>query len=84
MTLNDNDKIIFYSDKGEHEFTFTSLARWHCLFEALDVIGNQSDELGIDFDDLELNSIAIKDYIEERFPAMLHDVKIDYATLCSN
>ena len=55
------------------EMSSVSFARWACLIEALGFIQEKAEELKLDVDNF-LKPVAIEHYIEERYPAMLHDV----------
>ena len=54
---------------------FEELVRWACLVEALEVVGNQED---VDVDsDKWIKPLAFQKYVDERFPAMLADLKVE-------
>lgn len=64
---------------NDHNMSLESYARWLCLAEAFDYI-----EKGIERrKDRDINiknvvkPIAIQKYIDERYHAMLHDVKVE-------
>lgn len=55
------------------------MARWACLVEAVDSIEKKCEEHGKNMDDIDwVKPLAIQKYIEERFHAMLHDVKVEH------
>lgn len=58
------------------EMSSVSFARWACLIEALGFIQEKAEELNLDVDNF-LKPVAIEHYIEERYPAMLHDVETE-------
>lgn len=51
-------------------------SRWMCLAEALYLIDEKTKELKVDPEHLKKSS-AIGDYINARYPAMLHDMKYE-------
>jgi hypothetical protein len=55
------------------EMSSVSFARWACLVEALNFIQEKAEQLNLNVDNF-LKPVAIDHYIEERYPAMLHDV----------
>lgn len=69
------------ADGKSKEMDIEEFSRWCCLIEAIEVIGNKSDKLGIPIEsDLWIKPIPIQKYIAERLPAMKHDVTVE-ATL---
>jgi len=58
------------------QMSLTSFARWACLVEAFEFIDEKAEELGLDLKDV-VKPLAIEHYINERFPAMLHDVTVE-------
>jgi hypothetical protein len=58
------------------EMSLSSFARWACLIEAFEFIDEKAGELGLNLEDV-VKPLAIDQYINERFPAMLHDVTIE-------
>jgi len=51
-------------------------ARWGCLVEALTIIQEKATELGVEVDKM-IKPVAIEHYIEERYPSILHDVRVE-------
>ena len=71
------NKIIIERSNGiVEEMSSVSFARWACLVEALEFIQEKAEELKLDVDNF-LKQVAIEHYIEERYPAMLHDVNVE-------
>ena len=71
------NKVIIERNNGVVEqMSSVSFARWACLVEALEFIHDKADELKLDVDKF-LKPVAIDHYIEERYPAMLHDVNTE-------
>jgi len=63
-----------------HILSSECYARWMCLIEALDVISKDAEKKGIDLDTDSswIKPIAIKNYMEERYHAMHHDIKVEH------
>jgi hypothetical protein len=40
------------------------LARWIALYEAVNIIGDKCDETGKNFDDIQINPLKIKEYMD--------------------
>jgi hypothetical protein len=62
-----------------HVMSVDTYTRWLCLVEALQLINQQAEKSKID---LEKNNswikpIALQKYINQRFPAMSHDFKVE-------
>lgn len=71
------NKITIERSNGIVEgMSSVSFARWACLVEALGFIQEKAEELKLDVDNF-LKPVAIEHYIEERYPAMLHDVNVE-------
>ena len=80
----DEDKckaVDVYIDESRSTETMKlyELARWHCLIEAVDIIGGKAEELEarthkkINW----VKPIPIQKYIDERTPSMLYDMARD-------
>ena len=72
--------VMIKSRSGnEHIMTVETYARWLCLIEGLDVITKAGEANNIDLnkDTSWVKPIALQNYIEERFPAMLHDICVE-------
>tara|TARA_R100001015_G_C4434153_1_gene30189 strand:- start:16 stop:243 length:228 start_codon:yes stop_codon:yes gene_type:complete len=52
---------------------YSKLARWLCLYEAVNIISEKADKLG-KRDDC-LKPIPISKYINERYPSLLKDLE---------
>lgn len=63
----------------EHKMSLEAYTRWLCLVEAIDFIDKKAIACGIDLDKTSdwIKPLDIRDYINIRFPAMLHDVKVE-------
>lgn len=76
LNIPEKKKLKLKTTKGtEHEFTLKTLVRWYCLVEAIHYIGEQCNLNKTEFDDVDLKTVPIKNYIEERYPAMLADTR---------
>jgi hypothetical protein len=73
-------KVSIKTRKGvEHVMTLETYTRWMCLMEAIDVIDRTAKIHNIDLDKRTdwVKPLAIQKYISERYPAMLHDVRVE-------
>lgn len=70
---------ITTNDGVEHVMSVETYARWLCLMEAIDVIQRTAEKNNIDLNKRTdwVKPLAIQKYIDERFPGMLHDVKVE-------
>jgi hypothetical protein len=59
--------------------TVDTYSRWLCLAEALQLINQQAQKSKMDLDktNLWIKPIALQKYINQRFPAMNHDFKVE-------
>jgi hypothetical protein len=73
------DINIQTKDGSAHNMTLESYARWLCLAEAFDYIDKSIERRKGRDKDIEsaIKPIAIQKYIDERYHAMLHDVKVE-------
>ena len=55
------------------ETDYSKLARWLCLYEAVNIISDKAEQVGADKDCLK--PIPISKYITERFPSLLKDLE---------
>ena len=55
---------------------YSQLARWLCLFEAVNIISEKADKIGHKTDCLK--PIPINKYINERYPSVLKDVEYEF------
>ena len=64
---------------GDHDFSLETYARWLCLAEAFDYIEKGIEKRKGRDPNIEniVKPIAIQKYIDERYHAMLHDVKVE-------
>lgn len=69
--------IHINTKNGEVNMTLTEFARWACLIEAYLFINNKAEELGVDTTNM-IDHLPIKEYIQERYHAMLSDVRYEY------
>lgn len=62
-----------------HDMSLESYARWLCLAEAFDYIEKGIEKRKGRDENIEnvVKPIAIQKYIDERYHAMLHDVKVE-------
>lgn len=70
--------IVIDSKMGKVRMSLTEFARWACLIEAFTFINDKAVELGINPVCM-VKPLAIDTYINERYHAMLHDVKVEYS-----
>ena len=54
---------------------YSKLARWLCLYEAVNIISEKAEKIGSDKDCLK--PIPISKYISERFPSLLKDLEYE-------
>ena len=56
-----------------------SYSRWLCLLEAVSLIGEKAQKSNIDIDtnDKWIKPLALQKYINQRFPSMNHDFKVE-------
>lgn len=59
----------------ENETDYSKLARWLCLYEAVNIISDKADQVGAGSDCLK--PIPISKYINERFPSLLKDLEYE-------
>lgn len=59
----------------ENETDYSKLARWLCLYEAVNIISDKADQVGAGADCLK--PIPISKYINERFPSLLKDLEYE-------
>ncbi len=57
----------------ENETDYSKLARWLCLYEAVNIISDKAEQVGNKGDCLK--PIPISKYINERFPSLLKDLE---------
>lgn len=69
--------IKIETKKGNVEMTLTEFARWACLAEAFIFIEKKAEELNINPMNM-IKPLAIEKYIDERYHAMLSDVRYEY------
>jgi len=55
---------------------YSQLARWLCLFEAVNIISIKAEKIGHTTDCLK--PIPINKYIRERYPSVLKDVEYEF------
>jgi len=62
-----------------HVMSIDTYTRWLCLAEALQLINQQAEKSKIDLEknDCWIKPIALQKYINQRFPAMSHDFKVE-------
>ena len=56
---------------------YSQLARWLCLFEAVNIIAEKAEKIGHTTDCLK--PIPINKYINERYPSVLKDVEYEFS-----
>ena len=76
-----NTKIELTSPKGKtHILSEYEMCRWMSLIEAVDIINEKFDQLGVKAGNVNwVKPIAIQKYIDERTESMLHEVQDDLA-----
>ncbi len=57
------------------EQDYSKLARWLCLFEAVNIISDKAEQVGKKLDCFK--PIPINKYINERYPSVLKDVEYE-------
>ena len=55
---------------------YSALARWLCLYEAVNIISEKAEKMGSTKDCLK--PIPINKYISERFHSVLKDIEYEY------
>jgi len=73
-------KYIFNRKNGPAiEMSLDEISRWACLLEGIEFVTKRNEELGIDSErDSEWTKpLAFQKYIDERFEAMRHDLKVE-------
>lgn len=70
--------IEIETKNGTVKMDSDEFARWLCFAEAFHYINQRADELSVNWEDM-IKPMAIEKYISERFPAMKHDVMIEFA-----
>ena len=73
-------KYIFNLKNGSViEMSLDEITRWACLLEGIEFVTKRNEELGIDSErDSEwIKPLAFQKYIDERFEAMRHDLKVE-------
>lgn len=61
------------TDNTDNKTDYSKLARWLCLYEAVNIISEKAHKLGSKDDCLK--PIPISKYINERFPSLLKDLE---------
>jgi hypothetical protein len=64
---------------AEHVMSVDSYSRWLCLMEAVELINQQASKSKIDLEksDKWIKPLALQKYINQRFPSMNHDFKVE-------
>ena len=70
------NRITVTDSDNKSDLTIESQARWLCLMEAVNTIGDKADDIGADYEKM-LKPIPIDKYIKERFPAMVKDLEYE-------
>lgn len=73
--------IKFKLKSGEDKImSLEEMARWCCLMEAITSIENKCEDFNKNMDNIDwIKPLAFKEYIDARYHAMLHDVKVEHA-----
>jgi|TARA_R100000008_G_C3584469_1_gene171131 hypothetical protein len=58
------------------KINYSSLARWLCLYEAVNIISEKAEKMGSSKDCLK--PIPINKYINERYHSVLKDIEYEY------
>ena len=63
----------------DHNMSIETYARWMCLVEAIDFAHKYAERYNLDLSKSSawIKPLDFKKYIEERYHAMLHDVKVE-------
>ena len=61
---------------------YSQLARWLCLFEAVNIISDKAEQIGHPTDCLK--PIPINKYINERYHSVLKDIEYEYKLESNN
>jgi disulfide oxidoreductase YuzD len=71
--------ITFKLKNGKtHEMSVDEMARWACLIEGVQFVADKCEEIGLSKDSEEwIKPLAFQKYIDERFEAMRHDIKVE-------
>jgi hypothetical protein len=74
-----NEISITTKSNKKHIMSVETYARWLCLVEAIEVINKKAKESKIDLDksDTWIKPLALQKYINQRFPSLYHDFKIE-------
>jgi len=74
-----NEISITTKSNKKHIMSVETYTRWLCLVEAIEVINKKAKESKIDLDksDTWIKPLALQKYINQRFPSLYHDFKIE-------
>ena len=73
-------KIVVKTKSNQiHTMEMDTYSRWLCLVEALQLINQQAEKskINLEKNDCWIKPIALQKYINQRFPAMFHDFKVE-------
>ena len=75
-----SDKIKMVRKDGKVEYmTHEEFSRWACLVEGIQAVDQKLQDAGVsEADNSWVKPLAFEKYIQERYPAMLHDVRIEH------
>jgi hypothetical protein len=68
---------INLKNKQSDSMTLEEFCRWGCLLEAVDYVNQFANDKIEDSSNVWMKQKAFLKYIEERYPAMLHDIKCE-------
>lgn len=51
--------------KNVNEMSVSELSRWYALYEAVNLVGDECDERGINFETVNLEPLPLRKYIEK-------------------
>ena len=75
----DTELVLNLRNGDQHKMSVETFAKWLCLMEAMEFMNNSPRAKGFDFDKNKkwIKPIEFQKYLDSRFPAMLHDLKIE-------
>lgn len=75
----DKELILKMRNGEDFKMSVETYAKWLCLVEAMEYINTAPSNKNMDFDRSNkwIKPIEFQKYVDSRFPAMLHDLKIE-------
>ena len=62
------------------ELTLDEFTRWSCLVEAIQILNEKADEIGVELMEI-IKPSAIETYITERYPSLRYDMGVEFNNL---